>query len=164
MTRAAMLETLSIQKMNDSKKSNGWKYWLVVVGLLLMTSCGPAAKLRRAERLIKKAEAMGAVWHVDTVYTEREIPVPRVQRDTVVVNAPGDTIYITKERLRVKVKVQRDSIYVSGECLPDTIKVNVPVTVTKTIEVKRGIPWWVWLLATFCYIGGTWMGIKLSKK
>ena len=23
--------------MNDSKKSNGWKYWLVVVGLLLMT-------------------------------------------------------------------------------------------------------------------------------
>ena len=99
---------------------------LIIISALLLTSCGPAAKLRRAERLIRKAEAMGAVWHVDTVFTEREIPVPRVHRDTVVVNAPGDTIYITKERLRVKVKVSHDSVYVSGECLPDTIRAAGP--------------------------------------
>jgi len=136
---------------------------LLILSLILI-SCGPAYKLRRAERLIKKAEAMGAVWHVDTVYTERDVPVPRVQRDTVVVNAPGDTILITKERLRVKVKVQRDSIYVSGECLPDTIRISVPVTVTRTIEAKRGLPWWFWVLVGICFIGGTWMGIKLAKQ
>ena len=135
---------------------------LLILSLILI-SCGPAYKLRRAERLIKKAEDMGAVWHVDTVYTEREVPVPRVQRDTVVVNAPGDTIYITKERLRVKVKVAHDSIYVSGECLPDTIRISVPVAIDNKLEAKPGLPWWFWLLVAVCFVGGTWMGVKLGR-
>lgn len=130
----------------------------------MLASCGPAAKLKRAERLIKKAEAMGAVWHVDTVYADREVPVPRVERDTVVYNVPGDTIIIEKERLRVKLKVSHDSIYVSGECLPDTIKISVPVTVTKTIHAKQGMSWWLWVLMAIGFIGGVWIGAKLFRK
>jgi len=136
---------------------------LIVIAVML-ASCGSAYKLRRAERLIKKAESMGAVWHVDTVFTEREVPVPRVQRDTVLLNAPGDTIYITKERLRVKVKVSHDSVYVSGECLPDTIRISVPVTVKKTITAKTGPPWWFWILFAGVFVLGIWLGIKAAKR
>lgn len=116
-------------------------YGYVIIGLVV-AGCGPASKLRRAERLIAKAELQGAKWHIDTVFKIVPVTTKLVERDTVVLNAPGDTIVITKDKLRVKLKVMRDSIYVNGECLPDTIKVIVPVQVTKTIEAPKGITWW----------------------
>lgn len=136
----------------------------IIVIAMMLASCGSAYKLRRAERLIKKAEAMGAVWHVDTVFTDWEVPVPAVQRDTVILNAPGDTIFLDKERLRVKVLVRHDSVYVSGECPPDTIKITVPVTVTKTITAKTGPPWWFWVMFAGVFVLGIWLGIKAAKR
>lgn len=137
------------------------KWYAYVIIALVIASCGPAAKLRRAERLIKKAEAMGAVWHVDTVFKIVPVTTKLVERDTVLLNVPGDTITITRDKLRVKVKVMRDSIYVKGECLPDTIKVIVPVQVNKTIDAPRGLPWWLWLIVAAAGVGGVrFLGIR----
>ncbi len=139
------------------------KYLCIILALIIV-SCGPSAKLRRAKRLIAQAEAQGAVWSVDTVFKTVDIPVAKIERDTVVLNTPGDTIVITQDKLRVKIKVIRDSIYVKGECLPDTVRVSVPVTVTKTIEAKRGVPWWVWLLLAIGFMAGVWIGAKLFRR
>src|SRR5688572_9012354 len=78
------------------------KLWLIV-GLIL-TSCGPAAKLRRAEKLINKAEELGAKWKVDSVIVEIPVPVQSVRVDTVERVLPGDSIILEKERLKVVVK------------------------------------------------------------
>lgn len=118
--------------------------WLVVI--LLLTSCGPAAKLRRAEKLIAKAEELGAKWRVDSVVVEIPVPIQSVRVDTVERVLPGDSIVLEKERLKVIVKrLPGDTLLVWGECRADTIKVRVTKTVTKTIEAKGGLKWW-WLL------------------
>jgi len=136
----------------------------LLIVLLVLISCGPAAKLRRAERLIAKAELQGAHWGSDTVWKSTDVFIPVIHTDTVVLNTPGDTITITRDRLQVKLKIRRDSIYVDGKCLPDTIRIKVPVTVTKTIEARAGMPWWAWVLIAIGFIVGLWMGAKLFRK
>lgn len=139
------------------------KIYLAILAILL-ASCGPAAKLRRAERLITKAELHGAHWRSDTIWKTTDHFIPVVKRDTVVLNAPGDTITITKERLQVKIRIRRDSIYVAGACLPDTIMIRVPVSITKTIEAKQGIPWWVWLMVAAGFVLGMWISSRFFKR
>lgn len=118
----------------------------IILLTLFLLSCGPASKLRRAERLISKAEEKGATWRVDTVYKEVPLIVSQVKKDTVFESLPGDTVVIEKERLRVKyVKLPGDSVFIEGECKADTVYKEVPVTVTKTIEAKGGINWY-WLV------------------
>ena len=114
--------------------------------LILLASCGPAAKLRRAEKLIKKAEEQGAVWHTDTVYQMTPVEIESVRVDSVFVAKPGDTVTIEKERLKVKyVRLPGDSVFIEGECEADTIYKAVPVVVNRKLEAKGGHKWW-WLL------------------
>ena len=111
-----------------------------------VTSCGPASKIRRAERLIAKAEELGAKWHVDSVQVNVPVIVPETRVDSVFVQKPGDTVIITKDRLQVKImRWQADTIRVQAECAADTIYTTVTKTVTKTLEAKGGLKWW-WLI------------------
>lgn len=120
--------------------------WLLILIGGIVVSCGPAAKLRRAEKLIKKAEEQGAVWHVDTVYQMTPVEIESVRVDSVFVAKPGDTVTIEKERLKVKyVRLPGDSVFIEGECEADTIYKAVPVVVNRKLEAKGGIKWW-WLL------------------
>lgn len=108
-----------------------------------LVSCGPASKLRRAERLIKKAEEQGATWHADTVWTERVVFVPETRVDSIVVVHPGDSVVIFKDRVEVKIKRLRgDSIFVAAKC--DTVKITmrIPVVVEKEITAKGWLRWW----------------------
>ena len=143
------------------------KTWFPIVStglavfFMVMTSCGPAAKLRRAEKLINKAEEMGARWHVDTIYVTDTLIFHSVKADTVTLIKPGDTVVLEKERLRVSVvRLRGDSIFVQGECLPDTVIKKVPVTVVKTIKAKGGIKWW-WLVVALAV--GTFLGRFVIK-
>jgi hypothetical protein len=114
--------------------------------VLILCSCGPAAKLRRAEKLINKAEELGAKWKVDSVVVEIPVPIESVRVDTVERVLPGDSIVLEKERLKVIVRrIPGDTIMIWAECEADTIKVKVTKTITKTIEAKGGLKWW-WLL------------------
>lgn len=55
----------------------------VVLLLFCLMSCSPQSKIRRAERLIKSAEASGAQWSVDTIKTTITVTVPKIEFDTV---------------------------------------------------------------------------------
>ena len=113
----------------------------------LLISCGPASKLRRAEKLIKKAELQGATWYVDTVFKEVPVILKEIRVDTLISVRAGDTVVLQKDRLQVKyVRLRGDTVFVDAACLPDTVKIEVPVTVTKVIDAKCN-PWWWYLVA-----------------
>ena len=118
-----------------------------IIILVLLTSCGPTAKLRRAEKLIKKAEAQGATWRVDTIYKEIAVPIESVRLDTLFKDVPGDTVTLIKDRLKVVyVRLPGDSVYIEGECEADTVYQKVATVVNREIEVKSGLPWWIWVI------------------
>lgn len=103
--------------------------------VLFLSSCSPQAKLRRADRLIKEAIASGASWKSDTVYVEKTVLVPEVKIDTVFTSLVGDTVTITKEKLRIKyVKLPGDSVYIEGKVIQDTLIIEVPVSVDNEIK------------------------------
>ena len=120
---------------------------VVVSAALLFSSCGANHYLRKASRAIKKAESLGAEWKRDTAWVAVEIPVPVVRMDTVVVTAESDTVILERERLRVQVVRQYDTLTVEAECRADTIEIEIPVVVEKEIEMPPGKRWHEWLIA-----------------
>lgn len=119
---------------------------LPLIALIFLASCGPGAKLKRAQKLIAKAEAQGATWKVDTVFKEIPVFITESRVDSIFRTSPGDTVVIENERLKVVyVRLPGDSVFIEGQCKSDTIIQKVPIVVNKTIEAKGGIPWW-WLV------------------
>lgn len=128
--------------------------WLAII--LLLSSCGPSYYLKKAERALKKAEQLGADISADTVYVDREIIVPETHFDTVLTEVNfRDTITVTKDRVvtRVKVNTVEKKIFVETECPPDTLKIRVPVTVTKEISAGYSL-WEMIILAIVCLLVG----------
>jgi len=125
---------------------------IIILLLIILTSCGPAYYLKRAERNLKKAEMLGAKITPDTVYATRSIIVPEYKVDTVFKQVEfTDTLRLetTKVLTKVKVNYQDRMVYVNSICKADTVIKRIPITVTKTIEAKAGIPWWVWAVFGF---------------
>lgn len=124
---------------------------IIAVLAVALTSCGPAIKLKRAERLIKKAELQGATWRVDSVQVEVPVFIDRVALDTLFVAKPGDTITITRDRLKVKfVDLPGDTVFVSAEVPADTVYKTVTKTVTNVIQAPdKGLKWWHFILIGF---------------
>jgi hypothetical protein len=121
-------------------------HW-VIIGIII-SSCSPAAKLRRAENLIKKAEEQGAVWTVDSIRVEVPVFVPETRVDSVFVSKPGDTVTLIQDRLKVKyVRLPGDSVFIEGKCESDTIKIKQTVTINKTIKAQGWLRWWHLLIA-----------------
>lgn len=113
--------------------------YILIAVAVLTTSCGPTSKLRRAERLIAKAEAQGLKWKSDTVWQTKTVIVPEIKFDTVLRDVNfRDTITVTKDRVVTKVKIdlKEKLIYVSTDCPPDTVKIKVPIVVNKEITAK----------------------------
>lgn len=106
---------------------------LFVLTLFVLSACSPAAKLRRADRLIKEAIAAGAVVKVDTVYSTKVLP-----GDTTTIEVPVDRIIerlrdttIYQDRIKMIWRVQHDTLRLHVECPPDTIR--IPIEVHKSI-------------------------------
>lgn len=120
---------------------------LFILLLISLSGCGPKFHLRQAKKHIFKAESLGAKWQTDTVYVNTRVPLPEIRQDSIIISKPGDTVVISKDRLLVKyVRLQGDTVFIDAACLPDTVLVNVPVTVTKVIEDPHKTPWWWWLI------------------
>jgi len=135
---------------------------------LLLASCSPAAKLRRANRLIVKAEKEGAVWRVDTVFRTVEVPVPEVRTDTVFQSVEGDTVLIEKDKLSIKyVRLPGNKVYIEGKSKADTIRIKETVTIHKTIKAGKS-RWyhikWAALIAIIFFIGGYLYRALSSRK
>jgi hypothetical protein len=110
------------------------------IALILLVSCSPQSKLRRAKKLIAQAEASGLEWKSDTVYQQITVTVPEVKFDTVVrVQTWTDTITVTKDRVTTQVVVTPSEkvVYISSKCDPVTIIKKVPYTVSREIVVEQ---------------------------
>lgn len=141
------------------------KLSILLIIILLLSSCNPAAnKLRRAERLIKKAEALGGQWRVDTVFQDVPVFVDRIDLDTLLISSPKDTVIISKDRLRIKyVRLLGDTVWISGECDSLTIIKEVPVTITKVITApQKGLKVWQWIVIALIF--GLVLGMILNRK
>lgn len=122
------------------------KYLTLTLALLLI-SCGPSYHLKRMKYHERMAMAKGADIEADTVYKDRFIKVPEIKLDTMVKTIPGDTVYLTKDRLKIKyVNLPGDSVFIQGECKDSVITIKEPVYIKKTITAKSGLPWWVYLV------------------
>ena len=113
-----------------------------LIFLIILSGCSlinqANRKLKRAEKLINQAEQLGVKWHSDTVLQKIPVYIDSVVVDSIFTSIVGDTVYMERERLKVKyVRLKGDSIFIRGECLADTVKIQVPVTVTK--EIKTGL-------------------------
>lgn len=134
----------------------------IIVGLLLMASCSPSAKIRRAQRLIAQAEAAGLQWESDTVFQTIVVKTPETYFDTVLrqVNF-RDTIVVTRDKVvtRVKINTVSRDVFVETKCPEKIVVKKVPHTVTREIQV--GDRFWtdfkealIWLVIGFavCFV------------
>lgn len=125
----------------------------IVALLALCVACNPQKRLNRL--LMRYPELRDTVIIHDTV----EAVVEYVRADTVVRWKPGDTIYLAKDRLRVRTVIDHDTVWQVGECLADTIRVpyRVEVPVVQPLRTIAQIPWWYWLM-----VGGLILAVILS--
>jgi hypothetical protein len=63
--------------------------YITLLSIIILSACSPSAKLRRAEKLINKAEQAGLQWHSDTLHSTIEIPIPEIVKDTIFQSKPG---------------------------------------------------------------------------
>lgn len=116
---------------------------------LILQSCTCDYHLSRA---IAKC---GSIKRVDTLTVRDTITINSVQLDTVVKASVGDTVYLEKERLKVKfVRLKGDSFFISGKC--DTVKIDriikVPCTTVDIIEPPFYKKLGFWLVIFFAVV------------
>ena len=116
--------------------------FLIAAVMAICVACNPQKRLSRL--LMKYPELRDTVVIHDTV----EAIVEYVRADTVVRWKDGDTIYLTKDRLRVRTVIDHDTVWQMGECLADTIRVpyRVEVPVVQPLRTIAQIPWWYWVM------------------
>lgn len=122
--------------------------WVIFALVAVLVSCGPVAKLRKAEKLIAEAEKKGAVWHVktrtDTVF---RVDTIRVAGDSLktLVKYTTDTIVVTKDKVVTKIKITPGkTVYVETKCPEKVVIKKVPHIVTNTVnkEIRAGLATW----------------------
>ena len=102
---------------------------------LLLAGCSVnqkiTRKLRKADKLIKEAIALGAEIKPDTVFKEVVVQGPKTTVEVPVERIVNHDTTIYQDRVRIQFKTIRDTLRLTVECPSDTIR--VPVTVTKSI-------------------------------
>jgi len=110
--------------------------WCII---LILASCSPQ---KRLNRLVKKHPELIKVDTLsvhDTIHTET-IKADTVFKDTTFLRLLRDTITVVNDRLRINTYHYRDSIFIEGECLGDTIIREIKVPYQKII-VKHDKGW-----------------------
>jgi len=107
--------------------------------LFLLSSCSTAYHCRKCYDNAKVKR--------DTIRIDTTIFTERVRIDTVVHEVKNtDTLVIKKDNLTIKYKkLPGDTVFLSGECAPDTIRFETKVPVIT--KVTTGISLWKLILA-----------------
>jgi hypothetical protein len=130
------------------------RYILCVIAILLM-GCSKETRLanlikRNPELLVKDTITV-----TDTLITEN------IKTDTVLgIESLHDTVYITKDKLRIKTVRFKDSIFIEGECISDTVIKEIKVPFEK-IVIKELTFWQknkLWIISLL--IGLAYMGLR----
>lgn len=128
--------------MQKSKRKNN--IFFILLTTLLFTSCSIEQrmenKLRRAERRIEKLTIKyPGLIKKDTLYDTIRVVSDGVKIDTSFVNVPGDTMYLYKDKLRIKYVRVGDTTYIRGECKSDTIIQTIKIPFEKIVVREEGI-------------------------
>ena len=141
--------------------------------VVTLGSCTYQKKLKRANRKIEKLTIKyPELLQTDTLHDTVTIVTPSIKYDTAFIDKPGDTTYITHEKLRIKYVRVGDTTFITGECEGDTIiqTVEIPferIVIKKetlvdqvTRFVKSAVLWVFILLLLLWGIRLTWKLIK----
>lgn len=107
-----------------------WKL-KVVIGALMLTSCGAQYHLKRAiakDPSIVQKEAI----KLDTVI----ITKIKTVRDTFVVKGDTSMVFVNKG-VRTQIKVVRDTFTIQTTCPPDTIRIEKEILVPKVVYQEK---------------------------
>ncbi len=130
----------------NSKQSS-----IFILVAVILSGCSANWHLKRAARHELIAISKGAQPKVDTFYKVVKYRVKEISKDTLFLTRPGDTVRISRDKLKiVYVDLPGDSVYVAGKCEADTIRVTVPVTVTKVVSAAKS---WMSNWVLFILIG-----------
>lgn len=132
--------------------------------IICLSSCGPKWHLKQSLRHERIAIQKGAVVQSDTVWVDRAVYVKEIVQDTILVTTQGDTIFLEKEKLKIKfVDLPGDSVWIEGKCESDTVFLKVPVKVEKVIYApQKGLKLWQWII--ICLAAGTLFGIWVNRR
>jgi hypothetical protein len=141
---------------------------LLLLFILLLSSCGSKYYLRRVKHNELMAISKGAVITADTLYKKVSFSTPgiKVQYEPRVVSSGSPMIFL-KDSVRTVVKIiagkaGKDSIiYVSTDCPPESKQVTVPISVDKKIGPSSN-RYWPWLILIGIFIGAS-ITILISK-
>jgi len=146
------------------------KKYLYIGLALLLSSCGANYHMKRSKHHLNKAIAKGAEVRADTVYITKEVIRPEVKTDTIIELISfnlQDTIFIDRERVKVKVKIDTlfKEIFVEAKCVADTVRIEVPVSVTTGIHPKNHYFEWLvgGILIGWILIFAVWVISKRLK-
>lgn len=137
--------------------------YIVFVLCLMVLACSPE---KRLQKLLKKHPEL--LNKVDTVTVVRKdtITIDRIVTDTAF-HSSVDSFIIVKDKLRIVYRKIRDSIYIKGEYLGDTIvRIDTVRIEVKIAEVREPTLWeevkgWLWLVILIIVGLTVW---KLKKK
>lgn len=135
-----------IKALLKGEKQGAAALFLMVL-VVLLASCSTTKEMRRANRASKKLDKLTMRYpellQPDTLRDTVAAVVTTIRVDTAY--AKADTIYLEKDRLRVRVITEHDTIRLTGEYLGDTIYVPVEIPIEK-IQPKEYKPiplkWW----------------------
>ena len=108
--------------------------------IFVAASCSTTKEMRRANRATKKLEKLTMrfpeLMRPDTLRDTVAAIVMDVRIDTTFLQV--DTITVQKDRLRVQVITEHDTVRIIGECLGDTIyvPVKIPVETIQPVEYR----------------------------
>ncbi len=123
----------------------------IITLLLVFASC--YTKKKAIEKFCKP-DTLTVTIH-DTIRTET------IKTDTFF-HERIDSVTLIKERLKITYKRVNDTIYLSGECLGDTIYLTKEIQVPVTVEKSDCWPKW-WLIVAAC-IGFSFAALIVLKK
>lgn len=136
----------------------------VLILVLVLVSCSPMKRLERFEK--NHPYLFESVTETDTFTVFDTVYVPKIKHDTVF-NITTDTMYLEKDRLKVKIVYKDSVIYVDGECVGDTVYIEKDVirevSKYKTKEVpKDNRNWWI-ILVILSVISAVILTLKIIK-
>lgn len=105
--------------------------------LISMFSCSPARRLANIKKMHPK------LFKSDTASKDLTKIIPGVKKDSAFPDTSRQVI-IQNEKLIMKYFHTDSTIYLQGECLPDTVHYTERV-ITERITVQEEIPRWVWI-------------------
>jgi hypothetical protein len=109
--------------------------------ILLLNSCSCNYHIKKVQKKCNYKVTTDTIYYRDTIVSKE------VRLDTIRYAPLHDTIYIQKDRLKIKyVSLPGDSVFIQGICEADTIYKDRIKYINKT-EYKASRPWWHWFLA-----------------